>query len=136
MILGIGIDIVQVSKYEREVFSPDPADYLRHHFALEETEIVEGRRTENKIPLYAARWAAKEALIKALNAPDLHRERLGIPHADFREIQILCDAHERPYVRLTGVVAREAEKRGAKKIHLSLSHDGDYATAVVLVEGD
>lgn len=135
MILGIGTDIVQISKYGREVVSPDPADYLRHHFALEEVEIVEARRTEDKLPLYAARWAAKEAFIKAISHPALFQEKLSVGVADYREIKVLCDLQERPYLEISGAMKKLAEDFGVTRTHVSMSHDGDYATAFVVLEG-
>ncbi|MBL7685273.1 MAG: holo-ACP synthase, partial [Deltaproteobacteria bacterium] len=131
---GIGIDIVQISKFDREVYAPDPDDYLRYHFSMKEIEIVDARRTENKAPLYAARWAAKEAFIKAISAPALHQPKLGISRIDFREIQILSDMHERPYIELIGDVLEYCEKKEMEKIQVSMSHDGDYAIAMVTIE--
>ena len=79
----------------------------------------------------AARYAAKEALIKAWSAT-----RFGLPPAlatvDLREIEVVCDAWHRPALRLHGAM-RDAV--GALRATVSLSHDGPTAIAVVTVRG-
>lgn len=134
MILGIGIDLVCISKYQKDLLEDDPTQYLSSHFSLDEIEIVEAREDKNKASLYAARWAAKEAFIKAINGADLHQEKLWMGWVDFKEIEVLSDKHERPYLNLKGKVKEAAEARNVKKIHLSFSHQDDYATAIVLLE--
>jgi len=85
----------------------------------------------------AARWAAKEAVIKAWSGalygapPPIGRDEL-----DWAEISVVCDAWGRPGVRLTGRVAAEvAAGLGPVVWHLSLSHDGPSAIAYCVLEG-
>lgn len=134
MILGVGIDLVCISKYQKDLLEDDPTQYLSSYFSLDEIEIVEARNSKNKAELYAARWAAKEAFIKAINGADLHSEKLWMAWVDFKEIEILADKHERPYLNLKGKVKEAAEARQIKKMHLSFSHEADYATAIVILE--
>lgn len=134
MIIGVGIDLVCISRYEKDLLSEDPSQYLQSHFGLEELAVVEGRKSKHPAELYAARWAAKEAFVKAINGGDLQQEKLWMGWVDFREIQVLADAHERPYLELSGKVKQAAEERGVRKIHLSFSHEADYAMAIVLLE--
>ncbi|MBX7148229.1 holo-ACP synthase [bacterium] len=133
MILGQGCDIVQISDYKENVLKADPSQYLSSHFTLDEIEILEARNISYKAQHYAARWAAKEAFIKAINAIDLHKQELWIGWVDFKEIEVLCDQHERPYLRLSGKVKEAATKRNVQKIFVSLSHAGDYAMATVIL---
>ncbi len=134
MILGIGIDLVCISKYQKDLLENDPSQYLSNHFSLDEIEIVEARKEKRPAELYAARWAAKEAFIKAINGTDLHQEKLWMGWVDFKEIEVLSDKHERPYLNLKGKVKEAADARNVKKIHLSFSHQDDYTTAIVILE--
>ena len=74
----------------------------------------------------AARFAAKEALAKALGAPgDLH----------WHDAEITVGEHGRPHVEVRGTVAGRAAQLGVSHWHVSLSHDGGIASAVVVAEG-
>lgn len=134
MILGIGIDLVCISKYQKDLLEDDPTQYLSSHFSLDEIELVEARNHKNKAELYAARWAAKEAFVKAINGADLYQEKLWMGWVDSKEIEVLADKHERPYLNLKGKVKEAAEIRNVKRIHLSFSHEADYSTAIVILE--
>ncbi len=134
MILGIGIDLVQISVYRNEVLNPNKEAYLASHFSPQEIKLVEARDIEDKAELYAARWAAKEAFVKAINGPDLKKEELWTDWPDAREIQILSDIRERPYLEALGKVKKILLDRAVNKVHVSLSHSGDYATAMVILE--
>ena len=74
----------------------------------------------------AARFAAKEAVAKALGAP------AGM---NWQDCQVRLDEAGAPYIHVTGTVAATAESRGVRSWHLSLSHDGNVATAMVIAEG-
>lgn len=74
----------------------------------------------------AARFAAKEAAAKAL----------GCPRAwDWHSCEVMNDARGQPHLRVSGDLARIAEERGVAGWHLSLSHDGGIAIAVVIADG-
>ena len=73
----------------------------------------------------AARFAAKEAVAKALGAP------AGL---QWHDCEIVVDPDGRPWLTLTGTVAAAAAERGIERWHLSLSHDGGIASAVVIAE--
>ena len=74
----------------------------------------------------AARFAAKEALAKALGAPgDLH----------WHDAEVTVGEHGRPHLEVRGTVAGRAAQLGVTSWHLSLSHDGGIASAVVVAEG-
>ncbi|WP_149361144.1 holo-ACP synthase [Lolliginicoccus suaedae] len=79
----------------------------------------------------AARWAAKEALIKAWSGSRFGRPRL-LEAVDYRDIEVVTDHDGRPRIVLHGPIAEHL--RGAT-IHVSLTHDGDTAGAFVIIEG-
>jgi holo-[acyl-carrier protein] synthase len=114
---GIGVDVVDVPRFaaslertptlEARLFTPD--------------ERSAGLRTES----LAARFAAKEALAKALRAP------AGL---SFQDVQVHTDAVGAPHLSTSGPVAARVEELGLSALHVSLSHDGDVATAFVVAE--
>lgn len=115
MIVGIGVDVVLVTRFEHQ---------LRKAPALRERLFVPAERELNTRSL-AARFAAKEAVAKALGAPG------GM---NWQDCQVVLDEHGAPHVQVSGTVAAVAEQKGVKNWHISLSHDGDVATAMVVVE--
>jgi holo-[acyl-carrier protein] synthase len=115
VIVGVGIDVVQVERLERALArTPRLADRLF-------TDAERSLRPES----LAARFAAKEAVAKALGAPGGLR---------WRDAEVVSDATGRPRLVLHGGVAAEAAAQGITTWHLSLSHDGGVATAVVVAE--
>ncbi len=115
MIVGVGIDVVDVGRFQ-ETLDRTPALRSRLFTA------AEGDRPVSSL---AARFAAKEALAKALGAP------AGLHWID-AEVQTLTTG--RPSLTLTGSVAARAEELGVTSVHLSLSHDAGIASAVVILE--
>src|ERR1041384_5622661 len=116
MILGIGVDVVDISSCQS---------------ALERTPGLRERLfTEVERPLMvhslAARFAAKEAVAKALGGPK------GLGHL---EAEVRCDETGKPELRVTGKAAEAAHGLGVKRWHISLSHDGGVAIAYVIAEG-
>ena len=116
MIIGIGVDVVQVTRFEQQLTKAP---------ALRERLFTPAERALNMRSL-AARFAAKEAVAKALGAP------AGM---NWQHCQIDLDEAGAPHVNATETVAEVAKARGVKRWHLSLSHDGDIATAMVVAEG-
>jgi holo-[acyl-carrier protein] synthase len=117
VIIGVGIDVVDVSRFEAT---------LRRTPGLTPRLFTD---TERRLPAasLAARFAAKEALAKALGAP------VGMRWLD---AEVVRGADGRPHLLMTGTVAARADALGARRTHLSMSHDAGIASAVVLVEGD
>ncbi len=124
MIIGIGIDVVHVSR-------------LRHWSTIEgileryfnEKELEEARRRGHaQVLSLAARFAAKEAFGKALGT--------GLRGITLREIMVENNHNGKPDVRLSGKAKRAFEKMGGKSLHVSLTHEKDNAIAVVIIEGD
>lgn len=115
MIVGIGIDLVDIARFE-DVIARTPR-LLERLFSPAEREL--------KPRSLAARYAAKEALIKALGGSEgLH----------WTEIEITPEPSGRPWFTLTGSTASVVDERGITGLHLSMSHDGGFATAYVVAE--
>lgn len=113
--MGVGIDVVDIVRFEKSL---DRTPGLRTRLFTEAERPLRGRSL-------AARFAAKEALRKALGAPG------GLLWTD-AEIRRAADG--RPSLHVTGTVAAAAGARGVTRWHVSLSHDGGLATAVVIAE--
>ncbi|GAA4116492.1 holo-ACP synthase [Enteractinococcus coprophilus] len=116
MIIGIGVDMVDIARFERQ---------LERTPKLRERLFTPAER-ELSLQSLAARFAAKEAVAKALSAP------AGM---NWQHCQIGREPSGVPYVVVTGTVADIAEAKGVRRWHLSLSHDGGWATAMVVAEG-
>ena len=121
MIVGIGVDVVDLARFERAL-SRTPALKAR---LFADAELVSGERVLALRSL-AGRFAAKEALIKALG------ESTGIR---WHHMQVVSDAHGNPSFELTDAAASVARKLGVTSVHLSMSHDAGVAIAYVIAEG-
>lgn len=115
MIVGIGIDVCDVGRFERSL-SRTPAMREKLFTPAERTLPVES---------LAARFAAKEALAKALGAP---------PAMSWQDAEVVRAASGEPAFEVTGTVQAALVARGGSRIHVSLSHDGGLASAMVVVE--
>jgi len=122
VIVGIGVDVVDLARFERAL-SRTPALKSR---LFADAELVAGDRVLALRSL-AGRFAAKEALIKALG------ESAGIR---WHHMQVVSDGHGNPSFRLTDAAARVAADRGVTAVHLSMSHDAGVAIAYVVAEGE
>lgn len=125
MILGIGIDLVEVARMEQALARGER--FTRRLFT--EAEVVYCRR--HKVPArhFAARFAAKEAGMKAIGTGWSN----GVGWKDF---EVRLDPRGRPHLLLSGRAAELALAMGATHSVISLAHDGGLATAVVVLEGD
>jgi holo-[acyl-carrier protein] synthase len=114
-IVGVGIDVVDISRFEGS---------LRRTPGLAERLFTPAEASLPPASL-AARFAAKEALAKALGAPgDLA----------WHDAEVVTESTGRPLLSLRGTVAARAGEVGAAHVHLSLSHDAGIASAVVVLE--
>jgi holo-[acyl-carrier protein] synthase len=116
VIVGVGVDVVDVARFERSL---ERTPGLRGRLFTDAEQQVE------QVASLAARFAAKEAVAKALGAPG------GLRWVD---AEVVREESGRPRLVLHGTVAEEAESQGIRTWHLSLSHDGGVATAVVVAE--
>jgi holo-[acyl-carrier protein] synthase len=120
MIVGIGVDIVDLARFERAV-GRTPA--LLDRLFAESEQTKDGHRLA--IHSFAARFAAKEALIKALG------DSTGVT---WHDMPIVADGLRNPSFALTGGVATIARERGITAVHLTMSHDAGVAIAYVIAE--
>lgn len=125
MIKGIGTDIVEVYRLERATKRHGHA-FLARVFTPAEIEYCEGRL--RRFESYAARFAAKEALLKALGTG----AREGI---SWQHIEVVPNPRGRPDLVLRENALHVARRLGVDGIFLSLSHTSGMATAAVVLEG-
>ncbi len=126
MIVGIGTAVLEVARMERELRTGG-SSFRDEVFTPAEVDACEGKRYPHRH--FAARFAAKEALLKALSVDATGGLR-------FREAEIRNDASGQPRLALTGELARLAERRGVSRIFVSLSHTDELAAATVVLESD
>jgi holo-[acyl-carrier protein] synthase len=116
----IGVDLVDVKRVER--LSKEWGErFTRRVFTEGETAFCE--RLKNKYQSYAARFSAKEALLKAIGTGLSHGVR-------WRDMEVVDDGRSTPRFSLSGRVAELVDSRG---VILSISHTKEYAVAVVII---
>jgi holo-[acyl-carrier protein] synthase len=115
MIVGLGIDVVDIARFE-EAMTRTPG--------LRQRLFTPGERDRPPASL-AARFAAKEAMAKALGAP------AGM---DWADAEVVSEDSGRPQLEIRGTVQARADALGVTSVHLSLSHDAGIASAVVVLE--
>jgi holo-[acyl-carrier protein] synthase len=121
VIIGIGIDVADIDRFTATLArTPALAGRL---FTETELRLPGGERRGNAS--LAARFAAKEAVAKALGAP---------PGLRWHDVVVLTEASGRPRLSVTGTVADRATALGVRTWHLSLSHDAGVASAMVIAE--
>ena len=134
MIAGIGVDTVDVPGFAAQL--ADPASvFAEAVFTAAERAAVASRPARDKSAHLAARYAAKEAFIKAWSASRVG-EPAALAHIDLAEIEVRSDARGRPTLALHGAVRRAYFAGPAPAIHLSMSHDGAAAVAFVVLDRD
>jgi holo-[acyl-carrier protein] synthase len=124
MIYGIGTDIVDTSRFQRFLDTGNSA-LLERLFTVAERFRCEKRK--DAASSLAARFAAKEAFLKALGTG----LRDGI---SWLEIEVSNDELGKPELTLSGKAAEQFQVNKLKSVHLSLSHDGGNAIAMVVLE--
>jgi len=124
MIVGTGIDITEVPRI-REVIERHGERFLRRIFTEGEIQYCESKA--NRMERYAARFAAKEAGMKAIGTGWNHGVR-------WRDIEVARKPGGRPTLLLHGKAAEFAAKLGATNIALSLTHTAEEAMAQVILE--
>ena len=115
-VIGVGIDVCDIDRFEESLArTPGLRERL---FTPQEA----GRPSAS----LAARFAAKEALAKALGAPQ------GMA---WHDAEVVSEDSGRPRFELRGTVGSRADELGVTAVHLSLSHDAGIASAMVVLEG-
>jgi holo-[acyl-carrier protein] synthase len=124
MIVSIGIDIVEVYRIS-ETIQRTPR-FAERVFTVKEREYCEAKGAA-AAQSYAARFAAKEAFLKALKTG--WRGKIT-----WQDMEILNDSQGVPALEIKGEARILLENLGANKIHLSMSHTTDHAVAQVILE--
>ncbi|GAA1734046.1 holo-ACP synthase [Microcella frigidaquae] len=114
-IVGIGVDVVDLARFERAL---DRTPRLRER-------LFTAQERERPLRSLAGRFAAKEALLKALGATD------GI---GWHDMEVISDAEGNPDIAVSGRAAEIAAARGIASLHVSMSHDAGVAIAFVVAE--
>jgi holo-[acyl-carrier protein] synthase len=121
VIVSVGNDVVLV---ERFILALGRTPLLKERIFTEAERTTKSGHERSPESL-AARFAAKEAVAKALGAPSgLH----------WHDCEVVVDPDGRPWLTVSGTVANAAAALGIQRWHLSLSHDGGIASAVVIAE--
>ena len=120
---GIGVDAVDVVRFRRVIERrPGIVDRL-----FTETEQAYAQRSRDPGPRLAVRFAAKEAVLKALG--------VGVGAAGFRDVEVVRSDNGEPGLALSGRAAALSVGRGVARWHLSLTHTDTIAVATVVAEG-
>ncbi len=123
MILGTGIDIIEVERIALRV----GRDSGFRDFVFSKDEIMYCESKAFPFEHFAARFAAKEAFLKAVGTG----WDAGL---SFHEIEILNDPKGKPIIRISGETEKQLLPLGIRNIHVSMSHLKSTATAVVILE--
>lgn len=122
MIVGVGCDIIEIERIARAIKSES---FIRRVFTAEEAAYCQ-RRGQQAAASFAARFSAKEAVLKALGT--------GLREGSLQEIAVDNDGLGKPLVQLSGHFAMLAKQLGVKNIQISLSHSREFAVAYVIME--
>ena len=120
-IVGIGTDIVDIERMNSKIIKKE---FVALVFTQEEIAYCEG--FSNKAENYAARFAAKEAYMKALGTG-------WSDNANFKEIEVIKESQGAPRISLSGETKNHFEKSNLKDIFVSLSHTTKSAVAFVIL---
>jgi holo-[acyl-carrier protein] synthase len=124
-IIGLGVDLVRISRFGT-LLQKRKQTVLERLFTP--AELAYSLAKKDPSPHLAARFAAKEAFLKALG--------LGLRQGlSWQQIEVVADPLGKPSLALSGEAAAVMQQKGATNSFLSYSHDGDYATATVILEG-
>lgn len=131
VILGVGMDIVDVSTFRQQLADGASAFVERAFRPRERRDCREAGSGDETLRL-AARYAAKEAFIKAFDGAGWGQAP-RIAEAPLGDIEVVRDAWGRPRLQLHGTIAEAFAALGSAHAHLSISHDGGYAAATVVI---
>ena len=124
MIIGCGIDLVSIKRIENIVRRWGD-NFICRIFTPLEQEYCE--KKGNKYQSYAGKFAAKEALLKALG--------LGLRGVNWREIEVINDNFGQPIIKTSGRLKEITSNKKVDKYFLTISHTKEYALAEVILEG-
>lgn len=122
MISGIGIDIVEIDRI-RSLIKRYGDRFVERVFAPCEVSYCLNKKDPARS--FAARFAVKEAFVKALGTGMVRGMK-------FNDVSL--ESYERPEIKLSGIANSIAESKGIASMHASISHEKDYAIAIVILE--
>ncbi len=125
MIFGVGIDLVNIERFAK---SAEKDTFVNKVFTEKEIKYAfSGKTPKRKSEILAGNFAVKEAFSKAL----------GTGIRDFKLVEIEVDRDElgKPVVNTSGSLSEIICKKNIKNIHVSISHDANFATAICVLEG-
>lgn len=123
-VVGLGTDLARIDRF-RKFIDDEKTALLGRLFTLGEREYAFAKK--DPAPHLAARFAAKESCLKAFGTG--WRDGLS-----WHDMEVVPDALGRPELRLSGRAAALAGEKRVEVVHLSYSHEGDYAVATVILE--
>lgn len=123
MIIGVGLDVVHVSRMERWTSIPG---LLERYFHPDELKAALSRGSSATLSL-AARFAAKEAFGKAIG--------IGLHGITLKNILVINNHNGKPCLEVFGNALQALRDAGGERVHLSLTHERDNALAMVVIEG-
>lgn len=123
MIIGMGIDIVDINRIQRALLNPDFRDRV---FTEVEQKYCLLKNAHGRAS-FSGRFAAKEAFLKAIGT--------GLRKGRLVDIEVVNDDLGKPTLNLYNHYKDLMQELGVKKIHLSISHTKDMAIAEVILEG-
>ncbi len=126
-VLGIGVDMIEIERIAEALGRGSGPRFEKRVFTAGEIEYC--RSMSNPYPHFAARFAAKEAVMKAFGTG-------WSAEVSWGGIEVVRDSRGKPHIRLHGKTAGLAKKLGARVAHVSLSHDKGRAVAMVLLTGE
>lgn len=123
MIVGLGLDVCSVARMEQAL--------SRHGDRFWQRILTDGEQAllcdrVDRATALAGRWAAKEAIVKAM---------AGAPGVGWHDLEVLGGLREPPVMHVRGPAAELARRMGVGRILLSITHDAGVAAAVVILEG-
>jgi holo-[acyl-carrier protein] synthase len=124
MVVGLGIDLVEIARVERMIESLGDRMFARL-FSEGEARYIRGKPLPGQHA--AVRLAAKEAAFKALAGNELARR------ITWTDVEVVSDSHGIPSIKLHGTAELRARELGVERIHVSLTHTRDTAGAVVVL---
>ena len=124
MIIGTGVDVVEIDRI-RSILDRLKDRFVARVFTAAEQQFCNQHR--DPAPHYAVRFAAKEALFKAIGTGWAK----GVTWLD---VEVLRERQQAPVLKLHGEALRLSEVMGSHRVHLSLSHSDQYAVAMVILE--
>ncbi len=124
MIIGTGLDIVEIERI-RKVTERQKDRFIHRVFTPEEQRFCKKRR--DPAPHFSARFAAKEALFKALGTG-------WAKGVSWLDVEVQRQDRQAPVMVLRGEAEKQYRRLGGSRVHLSLSHSDQWAVAMVVLE--